>query len=70
MRFSNPEHEIEIAQSDVGVDENDALAALGERGTEIGGRRRLSDAAFAGGDDDPPRVHEPAAPRSKSSSLS
>ena len=47
-----PEHDVEVAQTDVGIDQHDARAALRERGAEIGGRRRLADAAFPRGDDD------------------
>ena len=40
------EHDIEIAQTDVGIDEHDARAALRQRSAEICRRRRLADAAF------------------------
>ncbi len=40
------QHQIEVAQPDVGVDQDDALTALGERRAEVGGRRRLADAAL------------------------
>ena len=40
------EHDIEIAQADVCVDEYDARTARCERSAEICGRRRLADAAF------------------------
>ena len=39
--------QIEIAQPDVKIHDDDALAVLGERSAERGCRRRLSDAAFA-----------------------
>ena len=44
-------HEIEVAQADVEVDDDDALARLGERRAERRRRRRLADAALAGRDD-------------------
>ena len=47
-----PEHDVEVAQPDVGVDQRDRRAALRQRRAEIGGRRRLADAAFARRDDD------------------
>ncbi len=46
------EHDVEIAQTDVGIDENDARAAGGQRRTEVGGRRRFADAALSRGQDD------------------
>ena len=47
-----PEHDVEIAQTDVGVDQHDACAALRQRRAEICGRRRFADAALARRDDD------------------
>jgi len=44
--FLEPEHEIEIAQTDIRVHEHDAFAAFRESGAEIRGGRRLTDAAF------------------------
>ena len=40
-------YEIEVAQSDVKIHDNDLLAILGERRAECGCRRGLSNAAFA-----------------------
>src|SRR5581483_4598785 len=51
------EHEVEIAQPDVGVDEDDAMAALRERCAEVRGGGRLADAAFPARDDDAPGAH-------------
>ena len=51
------EHEVEVAQADVGIDQHDAAAALSQRRAEVGGRRRLADSAFARGDDDAARAH-------------
>ena len=56
------EDEIEVAQPDIGVDQDHALAALRERRAEIRGRRRFADAAFARGDDDLTRRHVETAP--------
>ena len=41
-----PEHDVEVAQTDVGIDEHDARAALRERRAEVGGGRGFPDAAF------------------------
>ncbi len=46
------EHDVEIAQTDVGIDEHHARAALRERRAEVRRRGRLSDAAFARRNDD------------------
>ena len=41
-------HQVEIAQADVEIDDDDLLAVLGERGAQCSRRRGLADAAFAG----------------------
>ena len=52
-----PEHQIEIAQADVGVDQHHAHAAFRERGAEIRRGRGLADAALARRDDDATSCH-------------
>jgi hypothetical protein len=42
-----PENKIEIAKSDVCVDEYDALSGLRQSCAEIDGRRRLANTAFS-----------------------
>ena len=46
------EHQRDGRPVDVGVDEADGVALLGERHREVGGHRRLAHAAFAAGDGD------------------
>lgn len=46
------EEEVEVAEADVGVDGDDGEAEAGEGEADIGGGGGLTDAAFAGGDDD------------------
>src|SRR3984957_13402637 len=43
---------VEVAQAHVGVDEHDLFAATRKRRPQIRRRRRLTDAAFARGQDD------------------
>ena len=42
------QHQVEIAQADVEVDDDDLLAVLGKRCAQCSRRRGLADAAFAG----------------------
>ncbi len=42
-----PQHQIEVSQPDVKIDDHDLLALVGERGAQRSGRCRLADAAFA-----------------------
>ena len=41
------EHQVEVAQPDIEVDDDDLLALLGKSGTQRGRRRGFADAAFA-----------------------
>jgi hypothetical protein len=52
--FFDAEHEIEVPQADVGIDERNSLPALGEGRAEICRRRGFPHAAFPRSDDDSP----------------
>lgn len=56
MRFE-PEHEIEVAKSNIGVDENDTLSAFCERRAEVRGGRRFPNATLTRRNDDATSCH-------------
>ena len=41
------QHQVEVAQADVEIDDHDLLAVVGQRGAQRSRRRGLADAAFA-----------------------